>query len=463
MDIDPALQAVWAIASTEACLSGSAEIRPIHFVLAVLKVLDDAFHRDAEQMGFSKEAISQITLATSDGRALLGLPEEKLTSARRRLRKALQANAKPGELKMLHRSEESRQLFQSAAKRANDGQVQNISLLHFIESLLTDLPKEAAPYLQGTDTPEKDDSVEETTKLLGKIGRDVTALAREGRLATVVGRKQEMTLLARYLQRTSKRNVLLTGEAGVGKTAIVEGLAQRLTAEDAPEFLRGWRIIQVNVADLVAGTMYRGQMEERLQTLLKEAISDPNLIVFFDEIHLVMKTGSGGGAMDIANILKPALARDDIRCIGATTTEEFERHIKSDSALMRRFQILRVQAALDLRARNFQFADLPISVGQCVLSLDYRNSDHFIPLTSSNGHGSFQRYVGTTGRQRSAFLKEPFHTIVRQGYPHRVNQWRIRGNCPNGIAESIRGGVSPGSLSVTEFNEVNVLPSLFGP
>jgi ATP-dependent Clp protease ATP-binding subunit ClpC len=178
---------------------------------------------------------------------------------------------------------------------------------------------------------------------LGELGRDLTALAKAGRLPLVVGRKKEMTAVARHLQRTSKRNVLLIGEAGVGKTAIVEGLAQRIAQEDAPEFLRLLRIIQLSVADLISGAKYRGDMERRLKHILQEATANPNIVLFIDEIHLVMKAGTGGEApLDVANILKPALARDDFRCIGATTTEEYERYIKGEAAFARRFQLVRV-------------------------------------------------------------------------------------------------------------------------
>jgi len=129
----------------------------------------------------------------------------------------------------------------------------------------------------------------------------------------------------------------------VGKTAVVEGLASHLARETAPEFLRRLRIVQISVSDLVAGTKYRGDMEERLQRLIAEVNAEPNIVLFLDEIHLVMKSGGAGESpMDIANILKPALAKDTFRCIGATTTEEFERYIKDDAAFLRRFQVLRL-------------------------------------------------------------------------------------------------------------------------
>jgi len=160
-----------------------------------------------------------------------------------------------------------------------------------------------------------------------------------------------MKLLARYLNRTIKRNVILHGEAGVGKTAIVEGLAQRLCAAEAPDFLRRLRIVQLNVADLLADTRFRGELESKLQRILSECTSDPDLILFLDEVHLVMGAGAGGESpLDLANILKPALARDDFRMIGATTTEEFERHVKKDAAFLRRFQILQVQEPSEAEA-----------------------------------------------------------------------------------------------------------------
>lgn len=186
-------------------------------------------------------------------------------------------------------------------------------------------------------------AIRHATPNLDLFGRDLTLLARDGRLVPVIGRRKEVRNLARFLQRTSKRNVIVIGEAGVGKTAVVEGLAQRIVSENAPEFLRELRVVQVSAADLVAGAKHRGDMEERIQGVLREATSDPNLVLFVDEIHLMMNAGTGGGGpMDLANILKPALARDDFRCIGATTTEEYERYVKGDAAFMRRFQVLRV-------------------------------------------------------------------------------------------------------------------------
>jgi ATPases with chaperone activity, ATP-binding subunit len=174
--------------------------------------------------------------------------------------------------------------------------------------------------------------------LLAAAGRDLTALARQGRLRPVVARRKEMKAIARHLTRTSKRNVLLVGEPGVGKTAIVEGLATVAAANDAPEWMRALRIVEVDLGELVAGTKHRGDLEARVAELTAEAGSDPNLVLFFDEVHRALS----GEASDTASLLKPALSAGTLRCIAATTNEELERHVRRDPAFLRRFHLLRL-------------------------------------------------------------------------------------------------------------------------
>ncbi|GAB3275974.1 ATP-dependent Clp protease ATP-binding subunit [Actinocorallia lasiicapitis] len=180
------------------------------------------------------------------------------------------------------------------------------------------------------------------TPTLDKFGRDLTALAKEGRLPPVVGRRSEMRELARILLKQRKANAVLVGEAGVGKTGIVEGLAQRLAAGGGPDALAGVRLVELSMSSLVAGTMYRGQFEERIQAVLDEAAAAPGVILFIDELHTVLRAG-GDGARDAANILKPALARGEVRCIGATTATEYRKYIESDAALQRRFEVVWVE------------------------------------------------------------------------------------------------------------------------
>jgi parallel beta-helix repeat protein len=175
------------------------------------------------------------------------------------------------------------------------------------------------------------------TPLLDRYGRDLTQEARESKLQPVIGRKKEMLRLIQILKRKTKNNPVLIGEAGVGKTAVVEGLAQRIVSGEVRP-LRGKRLIEVSMASLVAGTKYRGEFEERLVQLKEEARSHPDIILFVDELHTVIATGAAEGGQDAANILKPALARGELRLIGATTIAEYRRHIEHDAALERRFQ-----------------------------------------------------------------------------------------------------------------------------
>ncbi len=178
---------------------------------------------------------------------------------------------------------------------------------------------------------------ERKTPLIDHLATDLTALAEEGKLDPVVGRQTEIERVIQILSRRTKNNPALIGEPGVGKTAIVEGLAQRIVAGDSPAPLLGKRLIQLDVGSLVAGTIYRGQFEERLKRVIAE-IKNSDSILFIDELHMLVGAGSAGGSVDAANILKPALARGELQCIGATTADEYRRYIERDSALERRFQ-----------------------------------------------------------------------------------------------------------------------------
>ena len=174
-------------------------------------------------------------------------------------------------------------------------------------------------------------------KILEKFGRDLTKAARDGLLPPVIGRRKEMLQVIQTLARKTKSNPVLVGEAGVGKTAIVEGIAQRIAAGKDAQVLGGKRIVEINMGALVAGTKWRGEFEERIKGLVDEAKADPSLILFIDEIHTMIGAGSRIGGQDAANMMKPALARGEIKCIGATTTEEYRRYIEKDPALERRF------------------------------------------------------------------------------------------------------------------------------
>jgi len=176
------------------------------------------------------------------------------------------------------------------------------------------------------------------TPALDTFGIDLTELAREGKLDPIIGREEELQRIIQILSRRKKNNPLLVGYAGVGKTAIVEGLAQKIVKEDVPDSLMLKRLISLDLPLIVAGTKYRGQFEERIKMLLKEIKESGNLILFIDEVHTLIGAGAAEGAIDASSILKPALARGEIQCIGATTLDEYRRYIERDSALERRFQ-----------------------------------------------------------------------------------------------------------------------------
>jgi len=188
-----------------------------------------------------------------------------------------------------------------------------------------------------------DDKKEVKTPALKAFGRDLTELARKGEMDPVVGRKNEIRRVIQILCRRTKNNPVLIGEAGVGKTAIAEGLAQEIVAGNVPEILADKKVITLDLALMVAGTKYRGQFEERIKAVMDEVKRAKNVIIFIDEMHTIVGAGAAEGAMDASNIFKPALSRGELQCIGATTLNEYRKYIEKDSALDRRFQSVKVE------------------------------------------------------------------------------------------------------------------------
>jgi ATP-dependent Clp protease ATP-binding subunit ClpC len=181
------------------------------------------------------------------------------------------------------------------------------------------------------------------TPALDEFSRDLTLLAKNGKLDPVIGRDREIDRVLQILSRRTKNNPVIIGEAGIGKTAIVEGLAQRIVAADVPENMLNRRVVSLDLGALIAGTKYRGQFEERLKIVMKEIVQADNIILFIDELHTLVGAGAAEGSIDASSMLKPALARGEIQCIGATTLDEFRKHIEKDGALKRRFQPIYVQ------------------------------------------------------------------------------------------------------------------------
>lgn len=215
------------------------------------------------------------------------------------------------------------------------------------EDTLNDMPK--LNVFKENKAPKKDNNTKDNkqknnsaTPLLDKYGRDLNILAQEEKIDPVIGRNREIERVIQILSRRTKNNPILIGEPGVGKTAVTEGLAQRLINGNIPKVLASKRIISLNMASLVAGTKYRGDFEDRLKKIIDEIIENKNIILFIDEMHTLVGTGAAEGSMDAANILKPALSRGEIQVIGATTLKEYKKYIEKDSALERRFQTIMV-------------------------------------------------------------------------------------------------------------------------
>ena len=229
------------------------------------------------------------------------------------------------------------------------------------------------------------------TPALNQFGRDLTALAREGKLDPVIGREKEIERVVQVLSRRKKNNPVLIGEPGVGKTAIAEGLAQRIISAQVPESLKNKRIVTLDLAAVVAGTKYRGQFEERLKTVMNEIRESKDTVIFIDELHTIVGAGGAEGAIDASNMLKPALARGELQCIGATTLDEYRKYIEKDGALERRFQPVMVdqpsiedtiQILMGLRDKYEAHHGVKITDGaivQAVKLADRYMNDRFFP------------------------------------------------------------------------------------
>jgi ATP-dependent Clp protease ATP-binding subunit ClpC len=251
-------------------------------------------------------------------------------------------------------SQECKRVLTFAAEEAERLSHKHIGTEHLLLGLLREEKSFAAEILHERGlrlstlreelgrSPEKPSSRSKETSLLAEFSRDLTQSAVEGQLDPLIGRENEVERVVQILCRRTKNNPVLIGEPGVGKTAIVEGLAQRIADGNVPSFLSDKRVLALDLSLIVAGTKYRGQFEERLKTIMKELMDSQNAIIFIDELHTLVGAGSAEGSLDAANILKPALSRGEIQCIGATTPAEYRKSIEKDRSLERRFQSVKV-------------------------------------------------------------------------------------------------------------------------
>ena len=368
----------WHMAAVEAGAAKHQFIGKEHMMAGALsleKVLG------GENEGITPDMRELLQAECSSIEDVLRAFELDSTQLRRQIRTRLGKGTFKRTEKVVHRSEDCRRVFARAERMAQPGQATCLHLLaaileepgDVISGVLAEAGVKAADLRERAlanarretgdgrreageeekilrcaqndraGEPEKVQAGEQkqdltATHFLDRYGRDLTQEAKEGKLGPIIGRRQELLEVIQTLARRTKNNPVLVGEAGVGKTAIVEALAIRIAEGKDSDILGGKRIIELNIGSLVAGTKYRGEFEERLTRIIKEAQAHPEVILFIDELHNVVGAGRAEGSMDAANIIKPALARGNLSCIGATTIAEYRRYIEPDSALERRFE-----------------------------------------------------------------------------------------------------------------------------
>jgi len=255
----------------------------------------------------------------------------------------------------------AKQILEVAANEAKDMKTQFVDVEHLLLALLKDKEgvaaqilaafgvdyktamEETVAVLEGKTTGSKEKGKKSKTPFLDHFGRDLTQMAREGKLDPVIGREKEIERVTQILSRRKKNNPILIGDPGVGKTAIVEGLAQRIVEKRVPQILLDKRLVTLDMGGVVAGTKYRGQFEERIKAVLNELHQNPDVVIFIDELHTIVGAGSAEGTLDASNMFKPALSRGELQCIGATTLDEYRKYIEKDGALERRFQSIMVE------------------------------------------------------------------------------------------------------------------------
>ncbi|PYJ92286.1 MAG: NDP-hexose 4-ketoreductase, partial [Verrucomicrobia bacterium] len=341
----PRAQQVLALARKEADRFNHNYVGTEHLLLGLIKLGQGVAVNVLQKMGLDLETVRmEVEKQVGSG------PETKMVGNvpyTPRVKKVLALAGK--EAKVLNHSYVGTEHILLGLLREGEGVAARVlkSLELDIERTRNEILKELDPNFMPSDADQE--SGEPTkrdvkTPALRAFGRDLTDLARKGELDPVIGRRNEIERVFQVLCRRTKNNPVLIGEAGVGKTAIAEGLAQEIANGNVPELLRDKRVITLDLALMVAGTKYRGQFEERIKAVMDEIRRSKSVILFIDELHTIVGAGSAEGAMDASNIIKPALSRGELQCVGATTMNEYRKYIEKDAALERRFQTIKVDA-----------------------------------------------------------------------------------------------------------------------
>src|ERR1700719_1900885 len=342
----PRAQQVLALARKEAERFNHNYVGTEHLLLGLIKLGQGVAVNVLQKMGLDLERVRMEVEKHVDPR-----PETKMIANipyTPRVKKVLALAGK--EAKALHHSYVGTEHLVLGLLREGEGIAARVLKSLEVDparprnEILKELDPNFAPPESEAETPQEGDKKDVKTPALRAFGRDLTELAKKGELDPVIGRKNEIERVIQILCRRTKNNPVLLGEAGVGKTAIVEGLAQEIGTGNVPELLRDKRVITLDLALMVAGTKYRGQFEERIKAVMDEIRRSKNVILFIDELHTIVGAGSAEGAMDASNIIKPALSRGELQCVGATTMNEYRKYIEKDAALERRFQTVKVDA-----------------------------------------------------------------------------------------------------------------------
>lgn len=308
-----------------------------HMLLGILDLGDSAASQVLERLGVTKEAFEQLVKERIGVNSPCEVTPSDFTPRSKRILQIAAAQA----ARLGHRYVGTEHLLLAILEEGEGYGVRFLTTLgasprEIVQGLVQILGERQQA--DSSENQQKEKGEKSSQKTLEQFGRDLTQLAAKGKIDPVIGRKNEIQRVIQILCRRTKNNPVLIGEPGVGKTAVAEGLALRIQAEEVPEFLKGKRLIALDLTSMVAGTKYRGDFEERIKSAIDEVKKAGNIILFIDELHTIVGAGSAEGSTDAANILKPSLARGELQVIGATTITEYRQHIEKDAALERRFQ-----------------------------------------------------------------------------------------------------------------------------